>query len=212
METSALTAADSREGFRSGDPRIDEFFRRYAGQNQFRQHVGVTFCAREAGEIVAFVTLAAGAVEPKELPDPTRAQLPGYTAPVLRLARLGVDQRLRGQGIGTAMLASATVIALEMRARVGCVGVVVDAKPDAMGFYERNGFRAVPITSRMAGAGAPPVRLFSDLNHALRSVKRTGGVISPADSLAAEVRRRARELGLSAEEVRSAVDRMLGAS
>jgi GNAT superfamily N-acetyltransferase len=211
METSALTAADLREGFRSGDPRIDEFFRLYAGQNQFKHHVGVTFCAREAGEIVAFVTLAAGAVEPQELPDEMRARLPGYAAPVLRLARLGVDQRVRGQGIGTALLASATVIALEMRVRVGCVGIVVDAKPDARGFYERKGFRAMAVTSRMAGAGASPTRLFLNLSHALQSANHIGSVISPADSLAAEVRRRARELGLSAEEVRSAVNRMLGA-
>jgi hypothetical protein len=101
-------------------------------------------------------------------------------------------------------------IALEMRVRVGCVGIVVDAKPDAAGFYERHGFRTLPITSRMAGAGAPPVRLFADLRHLLHGAAAARDGLTAADSLASEMRRRARELGLSEDEVRAAVDRMLG--
>lgn len=210
METSALTPADAREDFGSGDLNIDEFFKRYAGQNQFRHHLGVTFCARESGRITAFATLAAGAVDPQDLLTPSGAHLSKYPAPVLRLARLAVDQRYQGHGIAAEMLTTVAVIGLEMRARVGCIGVIVDAKPASAGFYERHGFHLLPIASRTAGAGARPIRLFTDLRRLVRSAAAASNGLTPADSLAAEMRRRASELGLSADEIRSAVDRLLG--
>ncbi len=41
----ALKKTDSRSDFRSGDPELDLFFRRYAGQNQFKHHIGTTVVA-----------------------------------------------------------------------------------------------------------------------------------------------------------------------
>lgn len=210
METRALAPGDLRQGFESGNPDIDEFFQRYAGQNQWRHHVGVTYCIFDEARAVGFVTLAAGDMDPQELSETSGKSLPRYHAPVLRLTRLGVSRELQGTGLGGQLLAIVVTIAFEMRARVGCVGIVVDAKPDAVRFYERHGFRLLPITSRMAGAGAPPVRLFADLRHLLHGAAAAREGLTAADSLASEMRRRARELGLSADEVRTAVDRMLG--
>jgi GNAT superfamily N-acetyltransferase len=210
MEIRALVPGDLRQGFDSGNRDIDEFFQRYAGQNQWRHHVGVTYCLLEEARIVGFVTLAAGDMDPQGLSELGDRSFPRYPAPVLRLTRLGVSHELQGTGLGRQLLAVAVTIALEMRVRVGCVGVVVDAKPDAVRFYERRGFRVLPITSRMAGAGAPPVRLFTDLRHLLHGAAAARDGLTAADSLATEMHRRARELGLSADEVRTAVDRMLG--
>jgi hypothetical protein len=50
MEIRALREGDDRSGFRSGDPDLDRFFLRFAGQNQFRHHVGVTHVAVEDEE------------------------------------------------------------------------------------------------------------------------------------------------------------------
>jgi len=210
METRSLLREDRRDGFASGEPEIDEFLRRYAGQNQFRHHIGVTYCALAGGKIVAFATVSAGEINPSLLPEEPGASLPAYPAPVLRLARMGVNELIQGQGIGRELLQSAVDIAFEMRARVGCVGIVVDAKPRSQGFYERSGFVVMPVTSRVAGAGAPPVRLFKTLKRSARVIAAAHADYTPADSLAAEMRRRASELGLSADEVRSAVDRLLG--
>jgi hypothetical protein len=41
-------------------------------------------------------------------------------------------------------------LALDQRDRLGCVGVVADAKPDAIAFYERYGF--VPLEGVREGA------------------------------------------------------------
>jgi GNAT superfamily N-acetyltransferase len=210
METRSLLREDRRADFASGEPEIDEFLRRYAGQSQFRHHIGVTYCALAEGEIVAYATVSAGEIDPALLPNETGASLPAYPAPVLRLARVGVSSRIQGQGVGRELLQSAVDIAFEMRTRVGCVGIVVDAKPQSQEFYERSGFVVMPVTSRVAGAGAPPVRLFKTLKRSARVVAAARADHTPADSLAAEMRRRASELGLSADEVRSAVDRLLG--
>lgn len=210
MRARALLPTDDRTGFESGEPSIDRFFREFAGQNQWRHHVGVTYCLTEGGPPIAFVTLSAGSLDPNALPGDTGGGLPTYPAPLLRLARLGVDRQYQRRGLGRELLYLAADIALEIRVRAGCVGIVVDAKPPAAPFYERHGFRALPITSRVAGAGAPPVRLFCDLRHLVHGAAAARAGLSTADSLAAEIRRRARELSLTPDEVRAAVDRLMG--
>lgn len=61
-----------------------------------------------------------------------RKRLPAYPLPVLRLARLGVDTRAQGLGIGKALLRHVLALAVEQRGRIGGVGVVTDAKPEAV--------------------------------------------------------------------------------
>ncbi|HKC25617.1 MAG TPA: GNAT family N-acetyltransferase [Thermoanaerobaculia bacterium] len=139
----ALTPADDRSRFESGDIELDRFFRRFAGQNQFRHHTGVTYVAAEGSTLLGFVTVAAASIETTHLPATTRNRLPSYPLPVLRVARLAVDGHVKGQGIGVALLRYALLLAHEMAGKLGCVGVVVDAKPDAVSFYARLGF--VPL-------------------------------------------------------------------
>lgn len=47
---------------------------------------------------------------------------------------------LRGSGIGRQLLRHVLTIALAQRDTMGCVGVVTDAKPNAISFYEQLGF------------------------------------------------------------------------
>ncbi len=209
MRARALRKADRRQEFDSGEPAIDLFFREYAGQDQWRHYVGVTYCLFDSGRPIAFATLSAGSLDPGELPPEVRERLPRHAVPVLRLARLGVDRRHQGRGLGRELLYVASDIAVEMRVRAGCTGVLVDAKPDAVRFYERHGFRRLPITSRVAGAGARPVRLFADLQHLVRGAMTASEGLTATDSLALEFRRRARELSLTPAELRSVVDKLL---
>jgi GNAT superfamily N-acetyltransferase len=69
-----------------------------------------------------------------------RKRLPGYPLPVLRLARLGVDTRAQGLGLGKALLRHVITLALEQRDSLGCIGIVTDAKVEAVPFYEALGF------------------------------------------------------------------------
>ena len=45
MEIRALREDDQRSEFCSGNDSLDRFFREFAGQNQFRHHLGVTYVA-----------------------------------------------------------------------------------------------------------------------------------------------------------------------
>ena len=156
MEIRRLRSSDDRARFKSDDPDLDRFFRLYAGQNQFRHHVGVTYVAVEEDEVLGYLTVAPGEIEIDELPDAVRKRLPRYPLPVLRLARLAVDARLRGRGLGEQLLRFGLGLALTMAEDYGCLGVAVDAKPGAEPFYARYGFRALDVVEGTSDARPRP--------------------------------------------------------
>ncbi len=140
IEVRLLQATDDRSSFQSGDEQLDLFFRRYAGQNQFRHHIGTTYVAVESATILGFATVTVGHVEIENLPPSLKKKLPDYPLPILRLARLAVDRSAQGRGVGNHLMRTVFSIALELREKPGCAGVVVDAKPGAESYYIRYGF------------------------------------------------------------------------
>ena len=144
IELRPLARDDDRTRFSCGQPDLDRFFEHYAGQSQFNLRLSVTYVAVARGEIVGFATVAASSVERAVVPTARlRKRLPAYPLPVLRLARLGVDLRAQGLGIGTALLRHVLRMAVDQSDRLGCIGVVTDAKPSAVDFYRALGF--VPV-------------------------------------------------------------------
>ena len=138
IEIRALRPEDRREDFECGEPLLDHFFRRYAGQNQFRHHIGTTYVAVDAsGMILGYVTVSMATLTREAIGS---RSLPGYPLPVLRVARLAVQRAFHGLGIGRRLLGAMARLAIDQRDRLGCVGMVVDAKPDAVSFYEKFGF------------------------------------------------------------------------
>jgi GNAT superfamily N-acetyltransferase len=151
LEIRPLRPDDDRGAFSCGQPDLDRFFHHYAGQNQFRFHLAVTYVAVVEGRLLGFATVSVGSLERKSLPTARlKRRLPGYPLPVLRLARLAVDQRAQGLGLGRALLRHVLDLALDQRDSLGCIGVVTDAKPDAVTFYERYGFE--PLEGVREGA------------------------------------------------------------
>jgi GNAT superfamily N-acetyltransferase len=140
MEIRALRPSDDRAAFQSGDEDLDRFFRRYAGQNQFRHYLGVTYVAVDAGRVLGFATVAPRHVDIEELPERARKKLPRYPLPVLGLARLAVDKSAQSTGLGAQLLRFVLKLAAKMADEVGCAGVVVDAKAGAIDFYAKYGF------------------------------------------------------------------------
>lgn len=164
IEVRPLEPTDDRSTFRSGNDDIDRFFHRFAGQNQFRHHIGTTYVAIAEGAIVGYVTVAASHIEAQTLPRSLRRRLPTYPLPVLRLARLAVDERSRGSGIGLALLRAVFVIAHRLASDVGCIGVLVDAKPPSVHFYERYGFVALDVRQGTLGDRPEPTVMFLPLD------------------------------------------------
>lgn len=156
----ALRPSDDRTGFRCGDPDLDAYFLRFAGQNQFRHHVGVTYLALDNELVVGFVTVSAAEVLLTNLPAALRKKLPPFPLPGLRVARLAVDHRAQGQGVGTELLRFALGLARRMRDELGCVGVLVDSKPTAIAFYESYGFQPLALDSGTLGDRPVPTVMF----------------------------------------------------
>lgn len=141
IEIRPLAPTDDRSGFSCGDAALDRFFRDYAGQNQFKLKLAVTYVAVFRERIVGFATVAAGGLERRALPGPRlRRRLPAYPLPILRLARLGVDRSAQGRGVGRLLLRHVLALAVAQRDALGCVGVAADAKPGAAPFYAKLGF------------------------------------------------------------------------
>lgn len=163
MEIRALRDTDDRSDFRSGDADLDRFLAKYAGQNQFRHHIGVTYVALDGKRIVGYATVAAGTLEADDLPASQRSKLPGYPLPVLRLARLAVEVTAQSRGVGTALLRHTFRLAVEMSERFGCVGIVVDAKADAVNFYARLGFSSIDLVGGRMASRPEPVAMFLPL-------------------------------------------------
>jgi GNAT superfamily N-acetyltransferase len=157
-EIRPLRPDDDRQAFRSGDEALDLYFHRYAGQNQFRHHIGVSYVAVEEGRILGFVTVSPGSLDAGELPSGRK--MPPYPVPILRLARLAVDQAARGLGLGKGLLRFALSLAQRQAAEVGCVGVVVDAKPEAVDFYRRFGFVPIRIVEGATEQRPEPAPMF----------------------------------------------------
>jgi GNAT superfamily N-acetyltransferase len=160
MEIRALRESDDRTAFRSGDLDLDRFFQRFAGQNQFRHHIGVTYVALDERRLLAYCTLSVGHIEIDALPAANRKKLPRYPLPVLRLARLAVDETARGGGVGKRMLRFVLRTAVRLSQEVGCVGVLVDAKEGAVAFYERFGFVALDAVEGASAARPQPLPMF----------------------------------------------------
>ncbi|MGB7302138.1 MAG: GNAT family N-acetyltransferase [Burkholderiaceae bacterium] len=76
------------------------------------------------------------AAQGKRLPRP-------LSVPVVRMGRLAVDRRLKGQGLDAALLADALDRA--QCAEIATYALVVDAKDaSAAAFYRHHGFTALP--------------------------------------------------------------------
>jgi predicted N-acetyltransferase YhbS len=101
--------------------------------------------AVEGERVAGYVTVAPGHIEIENLPAAGRKRLPQYPLPILRLARLAVDRLFQGQRLGKQLLRFVLHLALQMAGNLGCVGVVVDAKPEAVSFYRQFGFIALDV-------------------------------------------------------------------
>jgi GNAT superfamily N-acetyltransferase len=160
MEIRALRASDDRSAFESGDEALDRFFRRYAGQNQFRHYLGVTYVAVDGDRVLGFATVAPGQIEIEDLPAAARKKVPRYPLPILRLARLAVDRSARSEGLGTELLRFVCRLAGKMADDYGCAGVVVDAKPEAVKFYAKYGFVPYEALEGQSEARPRPTTMF----------------------------------------------------
>ncbi len=122
----------------------------------------MTYIAVEQSAILGFVTVSPGQLDADALPGGKRR--PPYPVPVLRIARLATSEVHRGRRVGKALLRFSIELAEKMRNEPGCVGLVVDAKPAAIGFYDALGFIAIGLIEGASGEVPLPTPMFIALS------------------------------------------------
>ena len=139
------------EGFDSGKAPLDTWLRARALDNEgraSRSYVVVANTGPQAGEVVAYYSLATGGVTLREIRGKYRHNLPN-PVPVMVLGRLAVDRRHTGVGLGKALLRQAMLRTLDIAQSAGVRLLMVHAiDDDAVAFYLRYRFRMFPPGSR----------------------------------------------------------------
>jgi GNAT superfamily N-acetyltransferase len=128
-----------RRSFDSGSPPLDRFLKDYARQSHERGGPK-TFVAAGGSTVLGYYTLGIATVEFDRAPEFVRRGLGRYPLGGFRLARLAVDRRFQGIGLGSELLVSAGRRCLRVEPHVGGNFIVVDAKDDAAAvWYMRQG-------------------------------------------------------------------------
>lgn len=139
-----LARQHHRRAFSCGVAALDEYLRRYARQHA-AANVSRTYVAADGARIRGFYSLAMSGIHRHNLPQKHAGRFPNFPLPVARLARLAVDARHQGQGLGELLLADALRRCLRLSAEIGMIGVIVDAKEErARAWYERYEFERLP--------------------------------------------------------------------
>lgn len=126
--------------FQSGVPSLDDWLIRYALLNQ-RSDSAQTYVVHREGNVVGYYSLAAGAVSREETPIRVAKGLAKHPIGVILLARLAVDKREQGKGLGNALLKDALKRIEGAADTIGARAVVVHAIDEkARRFYEHYGF------------------------------------------------------------------------
>ena len=130
-------------GFSCGKPELDEWLRKRAMANQIsggtKTHVVV-----EEGRVIGFYALANGAVAHREVRSRTRRNMPD-PIPAVILARMAVDEKYRGSGLGSALLQSAIETTMAAARTIGIACLLVHAMDEgARSFYLHFDFEPSP--------------------------------------------------------------------
>lgn len=129
--------------FSCGEPELDRWLSDHAVANHVAGFTR-TFVVHRAMEVVGFHALSMAAVQRRQSPSPIRRGAPS-TVPVALLARLGVDRREQGRGLGAALLKDAVTRSRAAAEQVGATALLVHAKHGrARTFYEHFGFVRSP--------------------------------------------------------------------
>lgn len=139
-----LRADHGVEGFDCGREELNRYLLRYALLNQ-QAGAAQTYVGLVGDAVVGYHTLAVGHVTRQDAPARLTKGLARHPVPIMLLARLAVDRRWQGRGIGKALLRDAVERTLQAADIAGIRAIGVHAKDEAArNFYQRFDFIPSP--------------------------------------------------------------------
>lgn len=148
-----LAADDQLDGFNCGKPSLSEWLARHARQANAggsARTFAVVDDVNDDRKVVGYYSLTVGQVDSLDVPERVRKGMGQYPIPVVLLARLAVDQRYHGQGVGPGLLRDAIARALTISEQAGVRAMMthpLDA--EATSFYLKFGFAPSPAGEGM---------------------------------------------------------------
>ena len=141
-----LDKRHQRGTFDCGEPLLNEWLQRYAGQNR-RGNTAATWIIADADDVVvAYASLSMTGIDRSSASTKFAKQAPS-PVPALLLGRLAVDRRYSGLGVGTALVAHVLATAVELNRSAACRAVVVTALSERpRQWWERLGFHLLDPT------------------------------------------------------------------
>ncbi len=138
-----LAAGHVLDGFTSGEPSLDEWFKRRARANHAAGASRV-FVIAEDGKVAGYYALASGAIAAAGSVGRFRRNMP-EPIPVVLLGRLAIDRAQQGRGLGRALFRDCALRVTHAADTLGIRGIVVHAISEpARSFYLALGFDPSP--------------------------------------------------------------------
>src|ERR1700679_764804 len=105
-----LEERDEVQNFDCGDEALNGYLQRHAWTNQAKSSIGVSYVATDENAprvALGYFTLAMASARRDAFPKKFVRGLPRYDLPLILLARLAVDRRFTGKGLGHALISEA---------------------------------------------------------------------------------------------------------
>ena len=139
LEIFFLCEGEDLSTFFCTDNDLNDFIHNDASLDM--QHgYSVTHLVKKDGFTVGFFTLVTDSIETKLIDKGEFPDYPYGKLPAMKIARLATHKGFERQGIGDFMVNEAFIRAYDLARHVGCCVITVDAKIDAVGFYEKYAF------------------------------------------------------------------------
>lgn len=140
-----LSKTHDLSAFDCGNESLTTWLKRFALTN-LQSDSAQTFVVHRGGVVVGYYSLTAGSVRPQEATARVAKGLAKHPIGVILLARLAVDKKEQGNGLGKALLKDALLRIMGAADTVGARAVLVHAIDEqARKFYEHFGFERSPI-------------------------------------------------------------------
>ena len=140
-----ISKRHDREAFDCGETALNEFLQRYARKSHEMGGAKTFLAIHDADNktILGYYSLSPASIAYARTPELVRRGLARHEVPTFRLARLAVDLKVQGHGLGGELLLSAGKRCLQASASGG-VAMLIDAKNErAAAWYASYG--ALPL-------------------------------------------------------------------
>lgn len=133
--------------FSSGKPALDDWLKDHSLQAG-SSGTARTFIVTDTGDrVVGYYSLSMGSISQDEATVRIRKGTGRHSIPVILLARLAVDQKFQGRGIGRALLRDAVIRGVNISQEVAFRAIITHPIDDnAANFYLKFGFEPSPIS------------------------------------------------------------------